>query len=321
MRNLKALQAYLEVATLGSVTAAARHLNMSQPTVSRMIQDLERDLGQPLFERLGQRLVLTRVGMLLRDDVERALDAVSDVMLRAQMLGDHPVRPLRIASVSSIAFGLLPRAWTRLDQTLCGEMVNEIASPEMVRSKVRDGSVDFGAGSLPLEHRDLVVQWMGSAPCVLAVPEDDPLADSPDPIELAALRGRNMVALGNARGLPSRVRRALREAGLPPAAVLTSSTVNALAFVRAGAGISVIEPVSSANGIPVPGVRLLPLATPIPYFIGVVTPLSGRPCERGARLIAALHDTAQSCVPGFVSAEPAEHQDIIARLAILEDNR
>lgn len=320
MRNLKALQAYLEVATLGSVTAAARRLNLSQPSVSRMIQDLERDLGQPLFERVGQRLVLTQVGMLLRDDVERALDAVSDVMLRARMLGDNPVRPLRIATVSSMAFGLLPKAWEQLDHGLRGEMANEIVSPEIMRSKVRDGSVDFGAGSLPLEHRDLRIEWMGSAPCVLAVPEGDPLADQTGPIEPGALRGRNMVGLGNARGLPSRVRRALREAGVAPAAVQTSSTMNALAFVRAGGGVSVIEPFS-ASGTPMPGIKLLPLTVDIPYFVGVVTPLSGRPCDRSARLIAALRDTAESCVPGFASAAPAEHQDIIARLALLEDNR
>lgn len=320
MRNLKALQAYLEVATLGSVTAAARQLNMSQPSVSRMIQDLERDLGQPLFERAGQRLVLTQVGMLLRDDVERALASVSDVMVRARMLGDNPVRPLRIATVSSVGFGLLPHAWNHLDHALRGEIMTEVASPEMVRSKVREASVDFGAGSLPLEHRDLRVEWMGSAPSILAVPEGDPLADCPDPIELPALKGRTMIALGNQRGLPSRIRGALRKAGLAPATVQTNSTMNALAYVRAGAGISVVEPFS-ASGTPVPGVRLLPLAVPIPYFIGVVTPLSARPCARGARLVTALRETALDLVPGFVPADPAEHQDIIARLAISEDHR
>ena len=61
MSRLKILEAYLQVASLGSVTAAAKHLGVSQPSVSRMIQELERDLGQPLFERVGQRLVLTQM--------------------------------------------------------------------------------------------------------------------------------------------------------------------------------------------------------------------------------------------------------------------
>lgn len=319
MRNLKALEAYLEVATLGSVTAAARQLGMSQPSVSRLVQDLERDLGQPLFERVGQRLVLTRVGMLLRNDVERALSSVGDVMTRAKSLADHQLQPLRISCVSSVGFGLLPHAWNLLPADSRGEIVTEITHPDQVRAQVRRGSVDFGAASLPLEHRDLQVRWMGYAPCVLAVPEDDPLTDENQPIALAQLRGRHMVGLSNTRGLPSRVRRCLREAGVPDAAVLTSSTMNALAHVRAGSGISVIEPISVA-GDAIAGVRLLPLDTAIPYFIGVVTPNSGQPCDRGNRLIETLRETAERRVQGFVTADPLDHQDIVAQLALLEDN-
>lgn len=318
MRNLKALEAYLVVATLGSVTAAARHLNTSQPSVSRLIQEVERELGQPLFERVGQRLVLTRVGMLLRDDVERALASVSDVMVRARALAESPQKPIRVAAVSSLAFGLLPHAWQRLDGATRGEMVIETTSPERVRSQVREGAVDIGASSLPLEHRDLTIRWMGSAPCMLAVREDDPLARGSGPVALAALRERVMVGLGNPSGLPNRVRRALREAGVAPATITTNSTMNVLAFVRAGCGISVIEPVST-SGTPVPDVRLLPLETAIPYFVGVVTPNPGQPCERSTRLIEALRDEALARVPGFALSPPETHQDIVARMALSED--
>ena len=318
MRNLKALEAYLVVATLGSVTAAARHLNTSQPSVSRMIQDLERELDQPLFERVGQRLVLTRVGMLLRDDVERALSSVADVMVRARSLGESPQKPLRVAAVSSLAFGLLPHACQRLDPETRGEMVIETTSPERVRSEVCEGNADIGASSLPLEHRDLTIRWMGAAPCVLAVREDDPLAQQTGPVALAALRHRTMVGLGNPRGLPSRIRRALAQAGVARASIQTNSTMNVLAFVLAGCGISVIEPLSSA-GTPVPDVRLLPLETSIPYHVGVVTPNPGQPCDRSAALIAALQAEAEARVPGFVTSPPEAHHEIVARMALLEE--
>ena len=123
MSRLKILEAYLQVASLGSVTAAAKHLGVSQPSVSRMIQELERDLGQPLFERVGQRLVLTPKGMVLRDDVERALAGFVNLWERAREVVGEAEPPIRISAVSALAFGLLTDAWKALgsqDGTLYG---------------------------------------------------------------------------------------------------------------------------------------------------------------------------------------------------------
>lgn len=318
MRNLKALEAYLEVATLGSVTAAAKRLGLSQPSVSRLIQELERELGQPLFQRVDQRLVLTRQGMLMRDDVERALAGVADVMQRARELADEDAKPLRIAAVSAVSFGLLPHAWARVQPEGRGELIVQTETPERVRSIVKEGRVDIGAGSLPLEHRDLTIDWMGSASCVLAVREDDPLTSETGPLELSALRGRSMIQLGNRHGLPSRIRRALGEAGVEGAVVRTHSTMNALAFVRAGVGVAVVEPVSSA-GTPIEGVRLLPLAVSIPYMIGAVTPRSSPPTARAQALLDALKAEAEARLPDFELHPRDTHQEIIVRLSQFED--
>lgn len=53
------LQTFLWVVRLGGVGAAARHLNVTQPTVTRRIQELERELKAPLLEREGRNVVPT----------------------------------------------------------------------------------------------------------------------------------------------------------------------------------------------------------------------------------------------------------------------
>ena len=63
--RLKPLRAFCQAARLGSVSRAAEALFLSQPAVSLQLQALERDLGQPLFERIGRRLTLTREGSTL----------------------------------------------------------------------------------------------------------------------------------------------------------------------------------------------------------------------------------------------------------------
>lgn len=318
MRNLRSLEAYLEVATLGSVTAAAKKLRVSQPSVSRMIQDLEKELSQSLFERVGQRLVLTAQGMLLRDDVERALSSVRDVVERARELSDPALRPTRVATVSAIAVGLLPYAWNLVEITLRGRLIVQTESPEMVRNAVRGATVDIGLGSLPLEHRDVTIQWMGSAPCLLAVRDDDPLAREGGPIELAALRDRLLVQMSNSHGLPSRIRRALRDAGVEGSSVLTNMSTHALAFVRAGVGISVVDPVTLVGAVG-SGLMLLPLAEAPTFHFGVVTPGSAQVGARVQALSDALLTTARERLGGFQIHSPDEHQELVKQLSTLEE--
>lgn len=311
MSRLKILEAYLQVASLGSVTAAAKHLGVSQPSVSRMIQELERDLGQPLFERVGQRLVLTQKGMVLRDDVERALAGFVNLWERAREVIGEAEPPIRISAVSSLAFGLLTDAWNGADAP---RLAIEVETPDRVQNAVISGNAQLGATSAPLLHRDLALEWLGTAPCVLAVPETDPLAQSEGPIDLQALSGRDLVSMSLRRGVPARIRAALNAAGVDVRVrIRTTSTMNVLSFIRAGAGIAIVEPLT-LTGNPTPGILILPLATPIPYCFGVVTARGVAISDKARDLIAALKATAQKRLADFTLIPPEEHQALLASL-------
>ena len=71
--ELRVLQYFLEAARLGSITKAAERLYVTQPTMSRQIKDLERELGEKLFERTNYAIRLTPAGELLRDRAEEIL--------------------------------------------------------------------------------------------------------------------------------------------------------------------------------------------------------------------------------------------------------
>lgn len=319
MRNLKALEAYLEVATLGSVTAAAKRLKLSQPSVSRIIQELERDLDQQLFVRVGQRLVLTQEGLLLRDDAERALASVAEVWDRARELSENSVRPVRISCVSAIAFGLLPHAWHSLEPSASRRIGIHTDTPDRVRNAVLTSEADIGATSLPLEHRDQMIHWFGCAPCVLAVRADDPLAQESGPISLSAIRQRTFIEMTFTRGLPARIRQTLKQNKIESTGIIrTNSTMNTLALIRAGGGVAVIEPVTTA-GTPMDGVKILPLEIRIPYCFGVITHKAAQLHDHAKNIISALEASATALVPGFQSHSPDQHQSLMAQLSLLED--
>ncbi len=92
---LTALEAFVQVARLGSVKAAAEELALSTPALSRRIQSLERYVGRPLFERKHQALEINADGTQLLNDIAPAIDSMS-VSIDKLMSGGNQLR-LRLA--------------------------------------------------------------------------------------------------------------------------------------------------------------------------------------------------------------------------------
>jgi LysR family transcriptional activator of nhaA len=87
--NLKHLRYFSEVARRGSVAVAARELFVTPQTVSAQIQELEDSVGQPLFERVGRRLVLTTAGETALDYANNIF-ALSDELAQVLRGGRRP---------------------------------------------------------------------------------------------------------------------------------------------------------------------------------------------------------------------------------------
>ncbi len=86
---LTALEAFVQVARLGSVKAAAEELALSTPALSRRVQALERFIGRPLFDRKHQALEINADGQRLLDEMAPALDAMSLALENIQSGGNQ----------------------------------------------------------------------------------------------------------------------------------------------------------------------------------------------------------------------------------------
>ncbi|HYG46826.1 MAG TPA: LysR family transcriptional regulator, partial [Allosphingosinicella sp.] len=105
---LTAIEAFVQVARLGSVKAAAEALSLSSPALSRRIQSLERFVGHPLFERRHQAVHLNPDGERLMAEIGPSIDALALAMERAT--GNVEVMRLRLAVPSLFASQrLMPR--------------------------------------------------------------------------------------------------------------------------------------------------------------------------------------------------------------------
>ncbi|PTQ10972.1 LysR family transcriptional regulator [Sphingomonas oleivorans] len=89
MPPLTAVEAFVQVARLGSVKAAAEELALSSPALSRRVQALERFIGRPLFERRHQAMILNSEGELLLGRIAPALDALAVAIDATTGEGEH----------------------------------------------------------------------------------------------------------------------------------------------------------------------------------------------------------------------------------------
>ena len=106
------LRVFLTLAREGSLTAAARRLEVSHPTVARRIKTLEESLGARLFDRLPDKFVLTTAGEGLLEDAAQMERAAESLQRRSARLGDTVHGTVRLSAGEAMAAfiaGRLPR--------------------------------------------------------------------------------------------------------------------------------------------------------------------------------------------------------------------
>ncbi len=146
--RLRHLRCFLETARLGSVSAAAEALHISQPAVSKTIRELEDILGTALFTRSGRRLVLSRAGRVFQShagtamiDLGRAQDLVREAPRTSSrlMIGALPTAATTLVPEAAVAF--------RAARPDC--LLRVSTGPNwLLASQLREGTLDMVVGRM-----------------------------------------------------------------------------------------------------------------------------------------------------------------------------
>ena len=105
MSTLRQLKVFVTTAQHKKMSLAAKHLFISQPTISQIISDLEKEYNIELFERKGKELKITHAGKLLLEHAKKMV-AINDALIQ-DMKSLHSVRPLRIGATMTIGNNIL----------------------------------------------------------------------------------------------------------------------------------------------------------------------------------------------------------------------
>jgi len=184
--TLRQIEAFFWTAKLGSIHAAADHLNFSQPAISSRIKELEAGLNLALFTRLNQRVHLTHEGRDALTLAERVLNAAQDFE-RLGRTGPPLEGVLRLGSDESTAMVALSEILRQLKRShprLVVEITIDVGS--VLREKLRRREIDVALHTYPGSAAHVADQLLGWVDFAWIASSEMPVPDVPFTPKIAA---------------------------------------------------------------------------------------------------------------------------------------
>ncbi len=239
--TLKQMQYLIAVSETGKFNEAARRMNVSQPSLSTQIADMELELGTTLVERGRHGAILTPMG---EDIVRRArliLGAVEELKFVTKNKSDILTDRMRLGVIPSVGPYLLPRATKTLHQKYPDFRMSVVEERTLdIDRRLRDGSLDTiistaedhpGSESTPLFKEAL---W-------ICVPPDSSLAGTHDPVKLQDLKGMPLLSLGHGHHLTLAIHDLAKQSGAYVSSEYEGTSLDAIRQMSAmGAGIAIL---------------------------------------------------------------------------------
>lgn len=281
--RLRHIEVFNAVMLTGSVSGAARLINVTQPAVSRILQHAQLQLGFALFQRAKGRLLPTSEALTLYPHIERLFAQLDDVQrLAANLKAGDSAKELRVLTVLALSYEILPHAIKlfRVKHPDVAITIKALHSPQIVAALVLQ-EADVGFLFSPVVHSALAQEHLADGRMVCIAPKGMlstrflkrghiSLTD------LAKLDKVPVIGLDAQDPVCRVLSQASREAGVGLTFNLTVQTYHsALALAHHGLGVALVDTCTAASAdlsrvdvldlqplLPVPIKALLPAGKP-----------------------------------------------------------
>ncbi len=271
--NQRQLEAFRATMRSGSITTASELLHISQPSVSRLIADLERSVGFPLFLRTGRGLTATVEAKTFYQAVEGMFVGIDRLRDLADTIRASTGGVITIGVIQSVASIELPQAIAAMYRRH-GDirfMIHTRNTPPILDA-VQMGQFDMGIVGRQPPYEGVEVLYQTSAPYVCLMPEEHPLIGGPGPVDLEDLAEQETFVtfggsfpdemMGMAEDLSSRLRAKSR--------LSAANMPLATSLVREIGVFAIVDPFSAEQAVRMGGVAFRPIKQRLNYHIAVI---------------------------------------------------
>jgi DNA-binding transcriptional LysR family regulator len=249
--NQKQIEAFRLVMLRGSMTAAAEELGTSQPSISRLIGELEASTGLALFTRNGGRIQATDAGSAFYREVDRSFVGLEKLAHSAREIRQFGSGRLRLVAVPVLALSFVPlvierflAAYPRIAVSL------EMRSEGTIQRWASSAYCDVGFATTTPDAFGVTSAELYRLAGVCALPAKHPLT-ARERIHARDLRDQSLILPSYADDTRSSLDRALRQAGanqMPTIETPYGATI--CAMVARGLGVGVVNPLATSDTNP-----------------------------------------------------------------------
>jgi DNA-binding transcriptional LysR family regulator len=275
MINLRQIEVFNAIMRAGSITEAARVLNVTQPAVSAALKQLEARLHMRLFDRIGGRLQPTPEAKALLPDVAEIFGRLGAVERFSADLAGGARGLLSIAASQPLCDGFVAKAVATFVAKRPGVRVTliSLASP-MVLDRVANREADIGICYEPIMSRAVKVEEISRSQIGCILPARHPLA------KRRTIRVQDLAACPIVTYLPQAILRPYVDrafsdrSAAPRISVATATSATAITLALHGAGIALVE-TALFEARPAAGLVMRPLEPRIELKGHLVRPREG----------------------------------------------
>ena len=269
--DIQHLQYFVAVAIHGSFTKAAQKLYVTQPTISKMIKNIEEELGVSLFDRSGKQIKLTDAGNVIFTQAQNIIKSFENL---SDELDD-----LMSLKTGSIEIGLPPMIGSRFFPKIIQKFhkqypnislqVVEVGAKSVERD-VSNGTLDLGVVVLPTKEDHFHAYSFVNEKLMLLVHPDHPLSQK-DIVTLSELEEETFILFSKDFTLHDRIIEECVRVGFNPNIIYESSQWDFISeMVAANLGIALL-PETVTRAVNSEKVRIIPLHEPvIPWHLAII---------------------------------------------------
>ncbi len=268
--TFRQIDAFRTVVSTGTVTESAKMLGISQPAVSRLVSDLEAEVGFKLFARSGRNLKPTPEARQLLEEVRRALSGLERIKEAATAIRNFRHAQIRLITTPTFSTMITPRLIGAFARRWPEAMISlEIQPNDDTVEWMVSQNHDFGIASPSARNPTIMSRLLLNSESVCIVPEGHRLADRGQ-IEPGDLSGESFISYLPDSAFRFDVDEIFKTAKVERQLRYEARTTDAICrLVAGGLGVSVVGAVEG-EGASLAGCSVLPFRPSIPFQAALI---------------------------------------------------
>ncbi|SNY98289.1 LysR substrate-binding domain-containing protein [Halomonas sp. hl-4] len=260
--ELRHMRYFLAIAETLNFTSAAKRVHVTQSTLSHQIRQLEEELGQPLFARVGKKVVITEAGLSFQKHVAPIVRQVDQTLGAMKAAPEELHGELRIAATHSFNVQLIPLCLSVFIQRFphVKVVVEELSGDQISEGLVR-GSLDMGISYRPAVSRGLRFEPLYNEELKLIVASHHPLAKRKR-LRMVELNGQRMTLLAPHFSTRQMLNECFEAAGAQPQIVAELNAISPMIELVRRTDLCSIVSENALSGES--GVSAIPIESPTP---------------------------------------------------------